>query len=157
MPVQNPPNGNTAVTPHLIIEGAAKAIEFYKQAFDAIELFRMDGPGGKIMHAQIAINGANIMLCDAMPEKGAHGPKRGEPNSSFIYLYIADADHTMKKAVAAGAKVLREVETHFYGDRAGLIVDPFGHTWWISTHVEDVSMDELKKRAAEMQKKQSAA
>jgi uncharacterized glyoxalase superfamily protein PhnB len=159
MAVQNPPQGMTAVTPHIIVEGAAQAIEFYKKAFGAVERFRMPGPDGKIMHAQITIDGAAIMLCDAKPERGAVAPEPAKPQPQFIYLYIKDVDAMTKAAEAAGAKVLMPLQDQFYGDRTSFISDPFGHKWWLATHVEDVSEADLKSRSealyAEQQKKAS--
>ncbi len=141
------PDGYHTATPYLIVQGAAKAIDFYKQAFGAEELFRMD-MGGKIGHAEIKIGDSPIMLADEHPEMGAKSPKSYGGTSVSIVLYVNDVDAQAKQAVAAGAKVLRAVQDQFYGDRSGMFADPFGHIWTLATHMEDVPPDEMQRRAA---------
>ena len=142
------PKGYHAVTPYLSVQGAASAIAFYKKAFGAKEVMRMPGPGGTIGHAEIQIGDSRIMLADEFPEMNFRGPRAVGGTPVNIHLYVQDADKIAKKAVAAGAKLLRPVAEQFYGDRSGSLEDPFGHIWHIATHVEDIPMKELKKRAA---------
>jgi PhnB protein len=142
------PDGYHSVTPYLIVDGAARALDFYKQVFSASERMRMPGPGGKIGHAELSIGDATIMLADEHPEIGARGPRAFGGAAVSLHLYVTDVDATVKKAVDAGAKLLRPVEDKFYGDRTGTIEDPFGHHWHVSTHKEDVPHEELARRAA---------
>jgi len=137
-----------SVTPYLIIKNAADAIEFYKKAFGATELFRMDQPDGKIGHAEIKIGDSPIMLSDEFPEMGHRGPQSLGGSPVSIMLYVEDVDAVVNRATTAGAKLDRPVEDKFYGDRAGSLTDPFGHIWHIGTHKEDVSPEEMEKRAA---------
>ena len=150
--VSHIPEGYNTVTPYLIIKGAAKAIEYYKEAFGAKEVVRMDGPDGKVGHAELQIGDSRIMLADENPTMGAGHVSAdsigGSPVS--IYLYLPDVDHVVKRAVAAGAKILKPVQDQFYGDRSGFLQDPFGHLWGIATHVEDVSPQEMKERMRKM-------
>jgi PhnB protein len=148
--VKKIPDGYTAVTPYLTIKGAAKAIEFYKQAFGAEEVMRMPTPDGKIGHAEIRIGGSVIMLHDESPEWKAFSPQTVGDTSVSIMLYVNDVDATFKRAIEAGATSTMEVADQFYGDRAGGLKDPFGHKWHIATHVEDVSPEEIDRRAKEM-------
>jgi PhnB protein len=143
-------DGYHTVTPYLIITGAAKALDFYKRAFGAKEVMRMDGPGGKVMHAEIKIGDSHIMLADEVPQMGFRSPTSIGGAGVGILLSVPDVDASAKQAIAAGAKVLRPVQDQFYGDRAGTFEDPFGHTWTISTHIEDVPPDELRRRAEAM-------
>lgn len=147
------PEGYHSVTPYLFVKNAAQAITFYKQAFDAKELVRCAQPDGKIMHAELMIGDSRIMLADECPEMHAHGPDKFGGSPMSLHLYVNDVDHTVKQAVAAGAKIAREIADQFYGDRSGGITDPFGHSWYVSTHIEDVSEDEIKKRMAAFTKK----
>lgn len=141
------PDGYHTATPYLIIRHAADAIEFYKRAFGATEIMRMADPGGKIGHAEIRIGDSSIMLCDEFPDMDLRSPdSTGSP--VIIHLYVNDVDALVKQAVDAGAQVLRPVEDQFYGDRGGKLRDPFGHIWWIASHVEDVPPEEINKRAA---------
>ena len=142
------PDGYYTVTPYLIINGAASAIEFYKKAFGAKELFRMGGPDGKIGHAEIKIGNSPIMLADENPAMGYRGPHALGGTPVGILLYVDDVDKMAAQAIAAGAKVERPVTDQFYGDRSGTFADPFGHRWTIATHKEDVSSEEMKKRMA---------
>jgi len=146
--VQPIPEGYHTATPYLIVSGAARAIEFYKKAFGATELFRMAQPDGRIGHAEIKIGNSPIMLADEFPEMGARSPQSLGGSAVSILLYVEDVDALFSQAVAAGAKVLRPVEDKFYGDRSGGVVDPFGHQWHIATHKEDIAPEELQKRAA---------
>lgn len=152
MPVKPIPDGYHTVTPYLYVAGGAAAIEFYKKAFNATELFRMNGPDGRVGHAEIRIGDSPIMLADEHPQMGARGPKTIGGVASSIMLYVNDSDVLSAQAIAAGAKVLRPIKDQFYGDRSCTVEDPFGHVWTISTHKEDVPPDELARRAAEMMK-----
>lgn len=145
-PVKAIPEGYHTATPYLCIKGAAEALDFYKRAFGAEELFRMDGPDGRLGHAEIKIGDSPIMLADEYPEMNFRSPKTLGGSPISIMLYVEDVDTFAAKAVAAGLKVLRPVADQFYGDRSGQFEDPFGHTWSIASHKEDVSMEEMKKR-----------
>jgi len=142
------PEGYHTATPYLIITPAAKAIEFYKAVFGATELERLATPGGKVGHAEIQIGDSRIMLADEFPEWDARSPKTIGGCPVSIMLYVEDVDAVVKRAVAAGATLFKPVADQFYGDRSGTITDPFGHKWTIATHIEDVSPEEMKKRAA---------
>ena len=142
------PEGYHTATPYLIVKDAAHAIEFYKKAFGATELMRMPGPGGKIGHAEIKIGDSPIMLADEVPGMGFRSPESLGGSPISILLYVEDVDVVFSEALAAGAKVQRPVADQFYGDRTGGVTDPFGHVWYIATHKEDVSPEEMKKRAA---------
>ena len=152
MSVKPIPDGYHSVTPYLIIKGAAAAIEFYKQAFGAIELMRMPGPDDKIGHAEIKIGNSPVMLADEHPDMGFRGPQSlgGTPVSLMIYL--EDVDMVFARSIAAGATVLRPIQDQFYGDRSGTLTDPFGHVWTIATHKEDLSPEEIAQRVAEFTK-----
>ena len=142
------PEGYHTATPYLIVKDAARAIEFYKKAFGATELMRMPGSGGKIGHAEIKIGDSPIMLADEVPGMGFRSPESIGGSPVSILLYVEDVDSVFNEAVAAGAKVQRPVADQFYGDRTGGVTDPFGHVWYIATHKDDVSPEEMKKRAA---------
>lgn len=152
MAVKPIPDGYHSVTPYLYVAGGAAALDFYKKAFNAVELFRMPGPDGKIGHAEFKIGDSPIMLADEHPQMGAVGPKTLGGQSSSIMLYVENSDALSEQAIAAGAKVLRPIKDQFYGDRSCTVEDPFGHVWTISTHTEDVPPDEMARRAAEMMK-----
>ena len=141
------PDGYHTATPYLIIGGAGDAIEFYKKAFGATELFRFPTPDGKIGHAEIKIGDSPIMLADEFPEMGYKGPQTLGGSPVSIMIYVEDVDTIFNQAVAAGATVKEAVSDKFYGDRLGTVTDPFGHVWHISTHKEDVSLEEMQKRA----------
>jgi PhnB protein len=133
------------------VRGAAEALAYYKKAFGAIEKVRMDMPGGKIGHAELQIGDSMIMLADEFPDMAdavARSPKGLGGTSFGINLYVEDSDATFKRAVEAGGKVKRPLTNQFYGDRSGTIEDPFGHVWTISTHIEDVSPEEMERRMA---------
>ncbi len=143
------PEGYHTVTPGLTIRGAARAIDFYKKAFGAQVLDRVDGPDGKsVMHAALQIGDSRIFLNDEMPGMGCRSPETLGGTSSSFYLYVKDVDSAVKRAIDAGATLKKPVENMFWGDRFGSISDPFGYTWDLATRVEDVTPDELKKRAA---------
>jgi PhnB protein len=142
------PEGYHTATVYLIIKDAAKAIEFYKKAFGATELMRMTQPDGRVGHAEIKIGDSPIMIADEFTELGTRSPQSLGGSAVSIYLYVVDVDGLAKQAVAAGATLVRPVKDQFYGDRSGSLEDPFGHQWHIATHVEDVTPDEVQKRAA---------
>jgi PhnB protein len=138
------------VTPHLVCAGAAKAMDFYKKAFGAVETMRMSSPDGKLMHGCIEIGGGMVMLVDEMPERGVLSPKSLKGSPVTIHLYVADADAVVERAVKAGATVRMPVADMFWGDRYGVIVDPFGHFWSIATHQRDVSEAEMREAMKNM-------
>ena len=142
------PEGYHSVTPYLIFSGAGDAIAFYKRALGAEEVMRMADPGGRIQHAEFKIGDSRIMLADEHPEIQALSPKTVGGSPVSIHLYVEDVDTAVEHAVAAGAKLIRPVADQFYGDRLGGIEDPFGYRWFIATHNEDLSMDEIRRRAA---------
>lgn len=146
--VNHIPDGYHSVTPYLIVNDGARAIEFYKQSFGATELFRMAGPDGRIGHAEMKIGDSHIMLADEHPEIGARSPQAFGGSAVSLMLYVEDVDATVGRALEAGAKLTRPVADQFYGDRTGGLEDPFGHAWYVATHVEDVPPEELEKRAA---------
>ena len=141
------PDGYRTATPYLIIKGAADAIEFYKRAFGATELLRMADPHGRVGHAEIKIGDSVIMLADEHPAMGYRGPRSLGGSSVSILLYLEDVDGVFERAVKAGARAQRPVADQFYGDRSGTLEDPFGHVWTVATHVEDVSPEEMQRRA----------
>ena len=147
MPVSPIPEGYHSVTPYLVMKNAAAAIEFYKEAFGAVELLRMAAPGGKIGHAEIKIGDSPVMLADEYPDMGFKGPESLGGTPVSLMIYVDDVDKIYPQAIAAGGKEVRPLQNQFYGDRSGTLTDPFGHVWTISTHVEDVSEEELAKRA----------
>ncbi len=150
MAVKYIPDGYHTATPYLIVKGAARAIDFYKQVFGATEIMRFPGPGGTIGHAEIKIGDSPIMLADEMPQMGYRAPQASGGSPVSLMLYVQDVDKVVDKAVKAGAKLERPVADQFYGDRNGTIHDPFGHVWTIGTHKEDVSPEEMKRRMAAM-------
>jgi PhnB protein len=150
MAVKYIPDGYHTATPYLIVKGAARAIDFYKQAFGATELMRFPGPGGTIGHAEIKIGDSPIMLADEVPQMGYRSPHSIGGSPVSLMLYVQDVDKVVDRAIKAGAKLERPVADQFYGDRNGTIQDPFGHIWTISTHKEDVSPEEMQRRAAAM-------
>ena len=137
------PEGYRTVTPHLVCEQAGEAIEFYKKAFGAVEIARLPGPDGKIMHAELRIGDSPIMLAQDYPEYGSHGPLALQGTSVVIHLYVPDADAAWAKALEAGAKPLMPLSDMFWGDRYGQVEDPFGHRWSIATHQHDLSQDQI--------------
>jgi PhnB protein len=141
------PDGYHTVTPYLYIRGAAAAIEFYKKAFGAVELYRFPGSDGKVGHAEIKIGDSPIMLADENVDMGAISPQTIGGTPFGIMLYVEDVDAVFNRAVAAGAEQIRAVADQFYGDRTGGLKDPFGFQWWIATHIEDVPHEEMEERA----------
>ena len=148
------PDGMHSLTPHLVCDGAAAAIEFYKAAFGAVELVRLPGPQGKLMHGSVRIGDSVLMLVDAAPEWGMLGPKALKGSPVTIHLYVKDVDAAVAQALAAGAKVTMPVADMFWGDRYGTLEDPFGHRWSIATHVRDTTPEEMKKAMAQMGQQQ---
>ena len=148
--VQPIPAGYAGVTSYLIVRHAARAIDFYKQAFGATELMRFPGPDGKIGHAEIKIGEGVVMLADESPERGHKSPQALGGTPVSLMFYVPDVDARFAKAVAAGATIMNPLKDQFYGDRSGTITDPFGHVWTIATHSEDVSAEEMQRRLAAM-------
>jgi len=148
MGVKPIPDGYYSLTPYLVVKGAAEAIEFYAKAFGATETVRMPGPGGRIMHAEVKIGNSMLMLADENPERGQLSPATLGGSGCSIMLYAADVDATFTQALAAGATEVMAPMDMFWGDRMGNIKDPFGHSWAIATHKEDVSPEEMGKRMA---------
>lgn len=146
------PDGYHAITPYLIVDGAARAIEFYKRAFDAKELMRIPAPNDRVGHAEIKIGDSVIMLADEHPEMDARAPGHLGGTPVSLLLYVTDVDRQFKQAIGAGGTEVRPVADQFYGDRSGTLKDPFGHSWHLSTHKEDVSPEEINRRMAAMKK-----
>ena len=144
------PPGYNNITPYLIAKNASKAIDFYKQVFDAKEVLRMEAPNNRIGHAELTIGDSKFMISDECPEVEALAPHTPGCSAVTLHLYVEDVDKVAEKAIAHGAKLLRKIEDQFYGDRCGTIVDPFGHKWHLSTHIEDVSEEETKRRAEKL-------
>lgn len=156
MAVKPVPEGYHTLTPYFTVRDAARAIEFYKQAFGAQERGVMKGPDGKVMHAELKIGDSIVMLADEFPEFGAVAPESGGSTSMGLHIYVDNVDQAFDRAVKAGAKVEMPVSDQFWGDRYGKLRDPFGHRWSIATHVKDMSADEMKRSMdeamAQMQK-----
>ena len=146
MAAQPIPDGYHTVSPYLAVDDAEKAIEYYTKAFGAKETVRMDGPDGRIGHAELKIGDSLVMLSDPFPQASTTPPKELGGTSSSIFMYVEDVDAVVQKAVDAGATVTMEVEDQFWGDRFGSITDPFGHNWSIATHVEDLTPEEIEAR-----------
>ena len=149
------PDGYHTATPYLIVKGAAAALDFYKKAFGATELFRMASPDGRIGHAEIRIGDSQIMLADEVPGMGYVSPQTLGGSPISLMLYVPDVDQVFQQAIAAGATAQRPVQDQFYGDRSGTLKDPFGHVWTISTHIEDIPPDEMRRRAEAFMKHQA--
>ncbi|HKV42207.1 MAG TPA: VOC family protein [Blastocatellia bacterium] len=137
-----------AVTPYLAVKNATAALEFYKQAFGAIELMRIAQPDGRIGHAEIKIGRGQLMMADEFPEIGVVSPSSLGGSAVAIHVYVDDVDSLASQAVAAGAKLLKPVQDQFYGDRTCTLEDPFGHRWYFATHKEDMTTEEMQRRAA---------
>jgi len=150
------PAGYHSLTPYLIVHDAQKALEFYKSALGAEEHVRMDAPDGRIAHAEIRVGNSMLMLADEAPERGFNSAKSLGSTPVSLMLYTDDVDSMVKSAVQLGATATRPVEDQFYGDRMGTIVDPFGHIWHIATHMEDVSPEEMQRRAQTLTDKSNA-
>ncbi|HXD57976.1 MAG TPA: VOC family protein [Thermoleophilaceae bacterium] len=149
MSVKPIPDGYHSVQPYLAVDDAAKAIDWYKQALGATELFRMEGPGGTIGHAELKIGDSVVLLADPFPQASTKPPKELGGTTASLMLYVEDVDAIVNRATDAGATVTMEVADQFWGDRFGSFTDPFGHSWSIATHIEDVPPDEMERRAAE--------
>lgn len=139
------PEGFHSITPHLVCENAAEALAFYQRAFGAQEVGRMDGPGGKIMHAELRIGDSMLMLADAFPEYGSRGPRALQGTPVTIHMYVEDADAVWQRAIDAGATVEMPLEDAFWGDRYGQVIDPFGHRWSIATHQRDMTPQQIEE------------
>ncbi len=143
------PPGYPRVTPYLTIDGAAKAIDFYAEVLGADEQVRMDDPDGKVLHAELGVGDSVVMLADSFPDMGAPTPTALGGSPVTLMVYVADVDDVFARAVRAGAKEIAPVQDQFYGDRSGQFEDPFGHRWNVASHIEDVSPEDMEKRAAE--------
>lgn len=149
-PVQNPPDGYHTLTPYLIVRGGVRALAFYAKALGARELYRLDMGGGKIGHAEMVLGDSPFMLADEFPEMGFRSPQALGGTPVSLLVYVANCDQAIERALGAGATLMRPAQDHFYGDRAGTVVDPFGHVWTLATHIEDVAPDEIARRAAQL-------
>jgi PhnB protein len=149
------PEGYHSATPYLTVNDAARAIDFYKRAFNAQEIMRMDGPPGKIAHAELQIGDSKLMLSDEMPGGSCRSPQSVGGTTAGVFLYVQDVDSIFKQAVSAGAKAEMPPADMFWGDRFGKLVDPFGHSWSLATHIEDVAPAEMAKRGKEAMAKMS--
>jgi PhnB protein len=154
MAVKAIPDGYHAITPYLIIQGAAKALDFYKKAFGAAEVLRLDGGNGMVMHAEMRIGDSMVMLADEYPDMGYKGPQAYGGTPVSLMIYVENVDARFNQAVAAGAKVVKPLQDQFYGDRSGTVTDPFGHVWTIATHKEDVPLQEINQRFEALMKQQ---
>lgn len=143
------PEGYPVVAPYLIIRGAARALEFYQLVFGATERMRLPMPDGHIGHAEIELGDSLIMLADESPAADCRSPEAFGGSPVNLHVYVEDVDAVVARAVAHGARVTRPVQDQFYGDRSGTIVDPFGHTWNVATHIEDLTEEEIGRRAAQ--------
>lgn len=144
------PEGYHSITPYLTVRGGAAALDFYRRAFGAAEKYRLEGPDGKIGHAEMRIGDSTFMLADEMEKWGNRSPLSLGGSATTLMVYVEDVDEIFQQAVDAGAEVHRPVENHFYGDRAGTLKDPFGHIWMVATHVEDVPPEEIGRRMKKM-------
>ena len=149
MPVKPVPEGYTTLSPYLVVDGAAQAIDYYKRVFGATERGRFDGPDGKVAHAELQIGDTVMMLGDPSAETNIKAPTQLGATSVGIFLYVEDVDATVQRAVDAGATITQPVDDMFWGDRYGKVTDPFGHEWLIATHIEDVSPEEMAERVKE--------
>jgi PhnB protein len=149
MAVQPVPAGYHSVTPYVVVDGAAQAIEFYKKAFGAIEMLRVPRADGKVMHAEVKIGDSPVMLADEVPEMNAKNPLAFGGSPMSLMIYVDDVDQVFARALELGGTEVRPLQNHFYGDRSGTLSDPFGHQWTVATHVEDVSDEEIQRRLAD--------
>lgn len=156
MTIKPIPDGYHSVTPYLSIKGAAQAIEFYKRAFNATELFRLVAPSGDIGHAEIKIGDSPVMLADPCEEGAFRNPQTLGGSSVGLHVYVEDVDTLFARAVDAGAKAVRPVQDQFYGDRTGTLEDPFGHIWFLATHKEELTPEEINRRAEALYKQGGA-
>jgi PhnB protein len=150
MAVKPIPDGYRVITPYLIVRGAARAIDFYTKVLGGSEIMRMPGPGDRIGHAEIRFGDSVVMLADEVPEMVIMSPEKYGGSPVSLMIYVQDVDAVFNRAIAAGAKSKKPIQNQFYGDRSGTLVDPFGHTWTIATHVEDVSPEEITRRMGAM-------
>ena len=150
VPISAIPDGYHSVTPYLIVDGAIHALAWYTKVFGAREHMRLNSSGGKLGHAEMQIGDSRIMLADALPDHDAKAPASFGGSPVSLHLYVADVDATIARAASAGATVKSQPEDKFYGDRLGTVLDPFGHTWHIATHIEDVASDEVERRLTEI-------
>jgi PhnB protein len=148
--VQPVPEGFHSITPYLIVRDATRAIEFYRKAFGAVELLRLEGPEGTVAHAEIRINDSIVMLGEEMPGMGFKSPQTLGGTPVSLMVYVENCDAFAARAVAAGIRIKRPIQDQFYGDRSGQFEDPFGHVWTVATHKEDVSPEEMRRRMAAM-------
>jgi PhnB protein len=155
--VKSVPDDYHTLTPYLFIDGAAKAIDFYTEVFGATEITRLPSPTGLVVHAEMQIGDSRIMLADEYPEMGVRGPLSIGGSPSCILIYVEDVDAVFARAIAAGAREMRPIQDQFYGDRAGLLIDPFGHLWNIATHVEDLTQVEILERFQQAMQQQPKA
>ena len=146
------PDGYNVLTPYLCIKGAAEAIDFYKKAFGATEVMRMAQPDGRVGHAELQFGDSKVMLADEFPDMDFRSPQAWGGSPVHLHLYVEDVDTVFKRAVSAGAKEVKPVQDQFYGDRLGTVADPYGHVWHVSTHKEDLSPEEIGRRAAAQKK-----
>ena len=142
------PDGYHTITPYLSVNGAAQAIAFYQKAFNAREVMRMAQPDGRVGHAELQLGNSRVMLADEFPEMGFKSPPSIGGTAVHLHMYVEDVDAVVSQALAAGATLVRPVQDQFYGDRLGSVADPYGHVWHVSTHKEDLSLEELRERAA---------
>jgi PhnB protein len=140
------PEGYNSITPYLVIKGAAAAIDFYKEAFGAVEILRMPQPDGRVGHAELKIGNSIVMMADEYPEMQVVGPKTLGNTSVGLLLYLDDVDKALERAVSLGATIKKPIADQFYGDRTGTIEDPFGHKWTLAVHIEDVTPEEMQRR-----------
>ena len=152
--VRTIPEGFHTITPHLVCAGAAEALAFYQKAFGGVEVGRMPGPGGKIMHSEMRIGDSRIMVVDEFPDYGSNGPLALKGSPVVIHMYVQDADAVWEKALAAGAKPIMPLADMFWGDRYGQLEDPFGHRWAIATHQRDMSMQEIEQAMQQAMRQQ---
>jgi PhnB protein len=142
------PDGASTISPYLMVQGAARAIEYYQQLFGAKVRLKIDGPHGTVMHSELQIGNSTVMLADENAEHGSFSPSKYGGSPIALALYVSDVDAVFAKAIATGSKQFRPLANQFYGDRSGSVIDPFGHLWHLSTHIEDVSPQEMKNRMA---------
>jgi len=157
MAVKPVPDGYHALTPYLILTGAARAIEFYKEVFGATETARFDDPSGRIGHAELRIGDSVLMLADEVPEMGFKSPQTLGGTPVLTMIYLPDVDACFARALGAGAQEIKPLRDEFYGDRTGTFVDPFGHLWTVATHVEDVTREEMQRRMEKLMSKPASA